>query len=682
MERCKYWMPVVCASSLVAWSGLAALGPAIAADGADSLPTVATGEIAQTPSAAAEYTVLHVNASSGDDAAGDGSQLRPYQTITHALSLAEANTLILLARSTYSAESGEAFPLQLQPGVTIQGMAGPNTADIVIRGSGSYYSSTAGMQQVALLGADNAGLANVTVSNPHPEGIGLWIEAGSPIVLDSAFFQNGSTGVYIAGPGTPVLRGNYFASNGRAGLVIAGPSTAKVEANVFENTGVGITVAPESAPEIVNNRISSNLDGLIVHADARPRLQGNQIAHNRRNSIVDYAAWANVPPVEQPGATQPPPPNVSSADAIATALPVTAVPPAAAPPTRRPTASPVIPDLATTMPTASVTSPPTTISATSEVPAEGDDSPGEAVATGTAAATALTDVPDVPAIAPEPVPAENDIALSATTLGDRLPREIDTTVTALNSVDISFVPSVASVTALTRVDLVPVVETMQSLSATWGDATTGDRAEDVDTSLFGELPSLGATASTLPATADTPASLAATEVIELPVIPPPVETPIKPSESSQSRVSLTSDVAAALVTGEHLPELPAAAAAAAPIAPSSDRLAVPNREIPMGSGGSLPEVFTAGAATNLPSEGPPPPPSFANSLGLNYKVLVMASDEATQAQVRAQVPDAFRTRVNGQLFMQAGAYPTMTEAQARRDQLQQAGLSAQIQEVP
>ncbi|NEQ46067.1 MAG: DUF1565 domain-containing protein [Leptolyngbya sp. SIOISBB] len=676
-------MPVVCTSSLVALSGLAIVGPAIAANVANSSPTLAMGAIAQTPGESAEYTVLHVNASSGDDTAGDGSQLRPYQTMTHALNLAEANTLILLARATYSTESGETFPLRLQPGVTIQGMAGPNAADIVIQGSGNYYSNTAGMQQVALLGADNAGLANVTVSNPHPEGIGLWIESGSPIVLDSAFFQNGATGVYIAGPGTPVIRGNYFSSNGRAGLVIAGPSTAKVEANVFENTGVGITVAPESAPEILNNRISGNLDGLIVHAEARPRLQGNQIAHNRRNSIVDYAAWATVPNVGRPGATQPPPPNVTPANVTPTALPVAPVTPVAAPEstgllTAPPTESPVVSELATTIPAVSVM-PPTT-STVLDTQAVEDALPGDSLNEGTETASPT----EATEIATEPISADNFATLSEATLGDLSPREIDAAVTALNDVDISFLPSIAAVAALTSVDLVPVMEVTQSLSDTFSDSDPAgnvDTSESLDTSLFGPLPSPGAAEPTIPLDIDTPVSPAASEVIELPVIPPPIETPTKPSELQQSREVFTQNVAAALVTGEHLPELPAAATAA-PTIPSSDHLAVPNREIPVGSGGSLPEAFTAGAAANLPSDGPPPPPSLTNSLGLNYKVLVVAPDETTQAAVRSQVPDAFRTRVNGQLFMQAGAYPTMTEAQARRDQLQQAGLSAQIQEMP
>ncbi|MEM1310674.1 MAG: DUF1565 domain-containing protein, partial [Cyanobacteria bacterium P01_H01_bin.153] len=304
----KIW-PAISLGSALVWGTLAATdGRAVAATVVANEPEA----IAQVATPPEGYGVLHVNAASGSNADGDGSQLRPYKTITRALRLAEPGTLILLAGGTYSAESGEAFPLQLRSLVTIQGMAGPNTADVVILGNGNYYSESNGMQNVTLLGADNAGIANVTISNPHPEGNGLWIEAGSPVIQDSAFYQNGANGVYIAGAGAPVIRGNYFAENGRAGLVIAGPSSALVEGNIFENTGTGITVAPDSSPQILDNRISSNLDGLIIHAEARPTLQSNQIAHNRRNSIVDYAAWTPISNLGPLGATQPPPPTVNA----------------------------------------------------------------------------------------------------------------------------------------------------------------------------------------------------------------------------------------------------------------------------------------------------------------------------------------------------------------------------------
>jgi len=50
--------------------------------------------------------------------------------------------------------------------------------------------------------------------------------------------------------------------------------------------------------------------------------------------------------------------------------------------------------------------------------------------------------------------------------------------------------------------------------------------------------------------------------------------------------------------------------------------------------------------------------------------------------VRALVEDAFRTRFNGRLYMQVGAYPTLEEAQAQAERLNQLGLQVQIEQVP
>lgn len=636
------------------------------------------GAIAQTPNSPTGYAVLHVSATAGNDAAGDGSQHRPYQTITHALSLAQANSLILLAAGTYSAASGETFPLRLRTGVTVQGMAGPNAADVVVQGTGTYRSDSHGVRQVTVLGADNAGLANLTVTNPHPEGTGLWIEGGSPIVLDSAFFGNGAIGIYIAGQGKPVIRGNYFGDNGQAGLVIAGPSTAEVEANTFENTGAGITVAPEATPTIVNNQISGNLDGLIVHAESRPTLQGNEIVRNRRNSIVDYAAWTTVPPLnQQPGATQPPPPAIATSDRPAAAGAVTAgevtlpTPPATAPATA--VTQPVVP------PSEAIAAPPTAAEISAPPPAAiATAGAAEHVATEATARPPATESATPVTAAEATAPPDRFAALPEDSLGDRLVTEIDATAIALTEIDFSPISAMPSAAVLADLSLEPVVETVQALA----DATANDRGliadptEELETDHFAPLPSPGETDLRTDPVLEAPST--SPEVINIPVILPPTESTTKPDASQASANSLA-QMPVAIATDERLPAVPAVPTT--PTAtPATSRLAVPHAAIPLGSGGSSPAVLTAGAAAP-PSDGPPPPPSLAASLGLHYKVLVAASHPNIQAEVQAQVPDAFRRQVNGQLFIQAGAYPTLEEAQAMLNRLRQVGLPAQIEEI-
>ncbi|MEL6401936.1 MAG: DUF1565 domain-containing protein [Cyanobacteria bacterium J06626_4] len=715
-------------SAILCLSGLLVLGggqASVMAKPIETSATIAAEAIAQANETTSGYTVIHVNAQSGNDQQGDGSQLRPYQTITQALASAEANTLILLSGGVYSADSGEIFPIALQPRVTIQALAGPNTAAVAIQGNGQYYSASSGLRNVAILGADNAGLANVTVSNPHPEGTGLWVESGNPIILDNAFFQNGAHGIYLAGPGAPVIRGNYFAENGQAGLVIAGPSSAQVQANVFENTGAGIVVAPEASPQISDNRISQNLEGLVIHADARPTLSNNDITRNRRNSILDYALWENIPVISTPAASQPSPPTITSAE-VSTPADSTELSPAVTPTSVEEiapsaTGSPSIDpmpnlteslqvsgssDLAPTPETANLTTPPSEVTATESsiqesIPAIPTDlSPEAALPSLDAIAPPVT---GPPALAPPPdrdslaattpelttteitVPNVPDtVPISAeSVLGSNLTSDLDAATLALASADIDFPIASPVSSALGNLNLAPIstaIAAAEQLALSTDDSSATSiapsAAEPSSAEVFAPLPTVE------PAAADGSQSsntLDQSEAILLPIIPAPEATIGKPLEP-QPVVSATNEIEDVIQPHGNLPELPANTAASTTTVTTP--LRVPGANIPLGSGGELPDLFTTGAVAGIPNEGPPPPPSLASSLGLNFKVLVAGSDRTIQDAVRARVPDAFRTQVNGRQYMQVGAYPTFEEAQALVDQLSQVGLQAQVEEIP
>ncbi|MEY3223337.1 MAG: hypothetical protein RLZZ203_2193, partial [Cyanobacteriota bacterium] len=64
---------------------------------------------------------LFVSSSLGNDKTGNGTAIAPWQTITQALEASPPNSVIILAPGTYSAKTGEVFPLMLKPGVAIQG---------------------------------------------------------------------------------------------------------------------------------------------------------------------------------------------------------------------------------------------------------------------------------------------------------------------------------------------------------------------------------------------------------------------------------------------------------------------------------------------------------------------------------------------------------------------------------
>lgn len=105
---------------------------------------------------------------------------------------------------------------------------------------------------------------------------------------------------------------------------------------------------------------------------------------------------------------------------------------------------------------------------------------------------------------------------------------------------------------------------------------------------------------------------------------------------------------------------------ATPVAPtinttnSDERLPVPSVAIPSGPG----------ATSSLT-----PPGTVALAETFRYRVLV---DMANAETLRGLVPDAFRTQVDGRVFMQAGAYIDEADAQERLEWLQENGVDGQI----
>ncbi len=241
-----------------------------------------TGEaIAQVPTAANK---LFVNPAG--NATGNGSEVAPFKTITQALQIAGDNSVIVLAKGTYSAESGETFPLVLKSRVSIVGNSQSRGQEIVINGGGAYMSRTFARQNITILGANNATISGVTITNNNPRGYGLWIESSSPTVSANTFTGSKHDGISITGNSAPKIFGNYFYLNGANGMTIYGTSAPEIQENVFEKTGFGINIAQKAAPIIINNRIVLNRSGIVTQASARPVLRGNIIENNTEDRLV------------------------------------------------------------------------------------------------------------------------------------------------------------------------------------------------------------------------------------------------------------------------------------------------------------------------------------------------------------------------------------------------------------
>jgi len=277
---------------------------------------VAAQVVPQTPSSQVltqnqspqNYTVIHVNAVSGSDTSGDGSQFRPFQTISQALRVADRNSILSLAPGEYSAESGETFPLVMRSGVTIQGEVAAGTSRVTILGNGTFTTTNGTYMQVTVVGVDGAGLGHVTITNPNSSGYGLVVEQGRPVIRDNQFIGSGYAGVYVGGTAAPRLEQNLFSDNGSVGVVLAGQSRAEVIGNTFENTGTGIQISPGAEPRVIQNRVVSNRQGIVMASTAQPQLQDNEITRNRHNGLIDYTAAGKTDPSVRAVTVNAPPP--------------------------------------------------------------------------------------------------------------------------------------------------------------------------------------------------------------------------------------------------------------------------------------------------------------------------------------------------------------------------------------
>lgn len=262
-------------------------------------------QITQIPVSSGTKTqgnVLFVNPAVENATIGNGSVAAPFKTITQALEVAEPSSVITLSPGTYSTASGEKFPLRLKAGVSIQGDRRTKGSKIIINGGGTFLSPTFARQNIAILGANQASLSGVTVTNSNPRGYGLWIESSNLLVSDNTFTGNDHDGISITGNSQPIIRNNYFHQNGANGMTIYGISRPEVRENVFEKTGFGINIAQKAAPILVRNRISQNRSGIVTQAQSKPILRGNVIEGNTEDGLVAIAiSQPNLGTKTQPG---------------------------------------------------------------------------------------------------------------------------------------------------------------------------------------------------------------------------------------------------------------------------------------------------------------------------------------------------------------------------------------------
>ncbi len=141
--------------------------------------------------------------------------------------------------------------------------------------------------------------------------------------------------------------------------------------------------------------------------------------------------------------------------------------------------------------------------------------------------------------------------------------------------------------------------------------------------------------------------------------PLPVQRPVVPPRPRPGTAVLTAPV--------EIPVPPPATTNSSSTG-SAAPLPVPTSQIPLGNTGTgLPTITinpTPGTRSHARSGSVGQGANLASALGYNYRVLVALEQPSTESIVRSMVPDAFRTRLNGQLMMQVGLFYDRADAEA------------------
>ncbi|MGL6284526.1 MAG: DUF1565 domain-containing protein, partial [Microcoleaceae cyanobacterium] len=246
----------------------------------------------------ASNQIIHVNSNSGKQN-NNGSRTAPVKTISQALSMAKANTVIILSPGNYSTATGEKFPLVLPDQVTIQGNGDSQGKQVIIQGNGDFNSASFGQQNVTLVMGDRTRLTGVTVSN-QSAGFAIWLENIKATLTNNTFTSQG-VGLAIEGTSQVIIQENNFLQ-GKNGMLIGGTVKGEIRDNLFEKTGQGITVTDQAKPLIVGNRLVNNQDGIFVTGQSQPILRGNYLEKNQRDGIViTEQALPDIGNTEEPG---------------------------------------------------------------------------------------------------------------------------------------------------------------------------------------------------------------------------------------------------------------------------------------------------------------------------------------------------------------------------------------------
>ncbi len=209
---------------------------------------------------------------------------KPALSLTQLLQQAQAGTVVRLLPGTYSSPSVQ-FPIVVPAGVILVGDEKSQGQGILLQGGGDWLSPTLGAQNVTVILQEGAELRGVTVTNPNPNGSGVWIESVRAIVARCTLRDCDREGLVATGLALPFILDNIVQGNRLSGISLLRNSKGEIWSNTCRQMQIGIALGGDCAPLVARNTLSANATGIAIAGNARPVLRVNTIEANQTDGI-------------------------------------------------------------------------------------------------------------------------------------------------------------------------------------------------------------------------------------------------------------------------------------------------------------------------------------------------------------------------------------------------------------
>jgi parallel beta-helix repeat protein len=253
---------------------------------------------------------LYVNANTGNNLTGDGSEANPWKTITFALNQFPASSHIIhVAPGIYNTSLGETFPILLKSGVSISG-AGAATTKIDADKTNRVINCI-GLTDPATF-IEGFTITGGSIAGDFKEGGGIYISAGTSLTLRNNTIINNTLDYWGEGGGifisesNPTIYNNNISNNtggvfGKGNAIAMYSSSPRIDKNVMMNNPGSSSLNSSciyiadynyssGSPKIINNVIAKNYQNGIDCYMGTPAIINNTISDNSGHGI--YIQWS------------------------------------------------------------------------------------------------------------------------------------------------------------------------------------------------------------------------------------------------------------------------------------------------------------------------------------------------------------------------------------------------------